>query len=80
MEKWNTKTYRNFKLWQKIIFWLAFINILSLWFWLFVSLLWFNSRKKDKQERKEHIVKGLYYFSIVLLIIRVLLLFMVFLI
>lgn len=77
MEKWDTKTYKNFKWWQKIIFWLFIPQILNWAFWLYVFLLFLFNKKQDQNERRERYVKGIYYWNVIvysLLVVLVVLL------
>ncbi len=71
MEKWDTKTYNNFKVWQKVIFWLFIPQLLNWAFWLYVFLLFLVNKKLDEKERRERYVKGIYYWNIVVYVIIV---------
>ena len=57
------ETYQNFKWWQKILFYIGLIQIISLWFWIFVLLFRTFNKKYRNKPLKEASTKLLYYFG-----------------
>jgi hypothetical protein len=61
---WNTKAYANFSTFQKVIFWLWPLAILTYVFIVYWFVVFLANRHKPLQERREAYIKGLYYYNI----------------
>jgi hypothetical protein len=61
---WNTKAYANFSTFQKVIFWLWPLAILTYVFIVYWFVVFLANRHKPLQERRQAYIKGLYHYNI----------------